>query len=150
MSLPRYLDQPQLLTRAAGSQLAYDELHRWAGGFESNVLRALGDNLSALLGTKRVVVYPAEAPFPLAYRVTLDISRFDGRPGADLILRARWIVRDESREKGPWSEESEIRQLLPNGDVQSLVAAHDAALAALANEIAARIEGLARSEPVGE
>ncbi len=142
VSLPRYLDQPQLVTRVGGSQLAYDELHRWAGGFESNILRALGDDLSARLGTKRVVVYPAEAPFPLSYRVTLDIFQFDGRPGGELVLRARWIVRDGSGEQGPWSAESEIRQPLPDADAQSLVAAHDAALSALAGEIAARIEGI--------
>jgi uncharacterized lipoprotein YmbA len=146
VSLPRYLDQPQLVTRVGGSQLAYDELHRWAGGFEPNVLRALGDDLSARLGTKRVVAYPAEAPFPLAYRVTLDIFRFDGRPGGEMVLRARWILHDGSGEEGPWSEEAEIRHPLPDADVQSLVAAHDAALGVLAGEIAARIEDLSSGD----
>jgi uncharacterized lipoprotein YmbA len=139
LSLPRYLDQPQLVTRVHGSRLAYDEQNRWAGGLESNVLRALGDDLSARLGTQRVVVYPAAAPFPLDYRVTLDIFQFDGRPGGELVLRARWIVHDGSGEAGPWSAESEIRHPLPDGDVESLVAAHAVALGELAGEIAARI-----------
>ena len=55
LSFPPYLQRPQLVTRGDASELVYDERNRWAGGFESNVRRALADDLSERLGTPWVV-----------------------------------------------------------------------------------------------
>jgi hypothetical protein len=153
--LPRYLDRPQLVTRAEASQLDVDDFNRWAGGFESNLLRALGDDLGTRLGTQRVIVYPADAPFPLDYRVALDVQEFEGRPGHELVLRARWIIRESAEGRGPWSGQSLIRQPLSSGAVEALVAAHDEAVGLLADAIASRIASLASesrdtSEPAAD
>ena len=99
--VPRYLERPQLVTRGEGSQLDVDDFSRWAGGFGSNLLRALGDDLGTRLGTQRVVVYPADAPFPLDYRVVLDVQEFEGRPGHELVLRVRWVIRESAGDTEP-------------------------------------------------
>jgi len=149
--LPRYLDRPQLVTRAEASQLDVDDFNRWAGGFGSNLLRALGDDLGTRLGTQRVVVYPADAPFPLDYRVALDVQEFEGRPGHELVLRARWVIRESVEGRGPWSGQSLIRQPLSSGAVETLVATHDQAVGLLADAIASRIASLAsESRDTGE
>jgi hypothetical protein len=144
--LPRYLDRPQLVTRAEASQLDVDEFNRWAGSFESNLLRALGDDLGTRLGTERVVVYPEDAPFPLDYRVALDIQEFEGRPGHELVLRARWVIREQAEGRGPWSGQSLIRRPLSSDGIEALVTAHDEALGLLADAIASRIVGLATED----
>jgi uncharacterized lipoprotein YmbA len=141
--LPRYLDRPQLVTRADGSQLEVDEFNRWAGGFGSNILRALGDDLGTRLGTQRVVVYPADAPFPLDYRVTLDVQEFEGRPGHELVLRVRWVIRELDDRHGPWSGQSLIRRPLSGSGIEALVVAHDEAIGLLADGITSRVAELA-------
>ncbi len=144
VQLPRYLERPQLVTRAEVSQLEVDEFNRWAGGFESNLLRALGDDLGTRLGTQRVVVYPVDAPFPLDYRVALDVQAFEGRPGHELVLRVRWVIRESAEGSSPWSGQSLIRRPLSSDGVEVLVAAHDEAVGLLADAIASRIASLAR------
>ena len=139
VTFPAYLDRPQFVTRLEGSELAVDELNRWAGGFQSNVVGALADGLSARLGTDRVFLDPGASPFPLAYQVAVDIHRFEGRLGGDLVLRARWVVREQGGQGRAWSEESTIRKSVAGPEVDSLVIAHDAALDELAGIIAGRI-----------
>ncbi len=139
VTFPRYLDRPQLVTRIETSELAYDELHRWAGGFTANVQSALAENLAARLGSARVLANPNAAPFPLDYRVGVDIQRLEAGPGATLALRARWIVRDEADRERHWRGESSIEVPLPSGDAAGSVAAHEMALAQLADAIAARV-----------
>lgn len=139
VTFPEYLDRPQLVTRLEGSELAFDELNRWAGGFQSNVVGALADALGARLGTDRVFLDPGASPFPVAYQVAVDVHRFEGSPGGELVLRARWVVREQAGEGRSWSEETTIRQGVDGTDTQSLIAAHDAALDALAGVIAGRI-----------
>ena len=146
--VPRYLDRPEWVTRPGGStsRLEVDDYRRWAGGFSSNVLSVLGENLGAKLGTQRVVVYPAQTPFPLDYRVAVDFHAFEGIGGEALELRANWVIRAGSAGGGPWSGQSTIRRAIGGGGSDALVAAHNEALALLADAIASRIESLPMSE----
>jgi hypothetical protein len=143
VSLPRYLDVPQIATRIGSSELAFDEYHRWAGSFEANVVSALSENLRSRLGTERVFTDRAASPFPIAFQVAVDFQQFEGRPGEELILRALWFVREEvaggAADARLWSGQTTIRQPVAGRDVESLVAAHAAALGGLAEALAARI-----------
>jgi uncharacterized lipoprotein YmbA len=146
--VPRYLDRPELVMRPGGStsQLEIDDFRHWAGGFSSNVLSVLGENLAAKLGTQRVVVYPVPAAFSLDYRVAVDFQAFEATGGEALVLRANWVIRSGSGEGGPWSGQSSIRRPIAGGGSDALVAAHNEALALLADEIASRIKSLPVSE----
>jgi len=139
--LPPYLDRPQIVTRQE-SRLHYDELHRWAGGLESELLRVLGSNLARLLGTDRVAVYPAEPPFPLAMRVVLEVERFEGAPGESVTFQVRWVLVDDSGGEPLAAANSDIRVSVASGSYEDLVAAHSSAVATLSREIAERILSL--------
>ncbi len=146
VGFPAYLERSQLVTRVAPSELAFDEYRRWAGGFESNVVRVLADDLGSRLGTTLVVLNPAEAPYPLGFRVAVDFLQFEGEPGQALTLRARWVIREEGGD-GVWNEQSTIRRPLADDDVESLVSAHNAALGELADIIAAQIRAAGQPAP---
>lgn len=148
VSFPRYLERPQMVTRRGSSELAFDEFRRWAGGFESNVTRVLAQDLESRLGGARVVNEGAAAPFPIAYRLSVDFQQFEGSPGDDrLVLRASWSLREEGGEQRVWDVAETIERPLAGGDPASLVQAHDAALGELADAIAARIAA-ARAEAI--
>ena len=146
--VPRYLDRPEWVTRPGGStsRLEVADVRRWAGGFSSNVLSALGENLGAKLDTQQVVVYPIQTAIALDYRVGVDFHAFEGVGGNAVVLRASWMIRAGSAEGGPWSGYFATRRDLAGGGPEDLVTAHNEALALLADAIASRIEGLAKAE----
>lgn len=150
VSFPRYLERPQLVTRRDRTELVFEEFHRWAGGFESNVVGVLAQNLSARLGGAPVLLDPEVSPLPVGYRVAVDIQQFEGRLGGKLALRARWAVRETRGGMRAWTGNSSLLQSVAGDDVPSLVAAHDALLGRLADAIAGRIADASRSLEPGE
>jgi uncharacterized lipoprotein YmbA len=146
--VPRYLDRPEWVERSgnSNSQLEVDGVRRWAGGFSSNVLSVLGENMAAKLQTDRVIVYPAQTAFPLDYRIAVDFHAFEVIGGDALELRASWVVRAGSGDRGPWTGHSVVRESVSGGGDDGFVAAHNKALAQLAETIASRIESLAKEE----
>jgi uncharacterized lipoprotein YmbA len=145
--VPRYLDRPEFVTRPGGStaRIEVDGVRRWAGGFSSNVLSTLGENLAAKLNTQQVVIYPAQIAFALDYRVGVNFHAFEAIGGDALELRASWVIRAGRAGGGPWSGQSTIRRAISGGGSEALVAAHNEALDLLADTIAARIKGLAKA-----
>jgi len=140
VTFPKYLERPSMVIRRGESEIRIDELHRWAGGFEPNVIGALADDLGARLGTDRVFLDPAASPFPVAFQVAVDFHQFEAHEGdAVVVLRARWVIRERSGEERAWTRETTIRQDLPGDSIEDLVAAHDTALARLADVIAGQI-----------
>jgi uncharacterized lipoprotein YmbA len=146
--VPRYLDRPEWVTRPGGStaQIEVDDFRRWAGGFSSNVLSTLGENLGIKLDTQQVVVYPAQITFGLDYRVGVDFHAFEAVGGDVLVLRANWVIRSGEAAGGPWSGYFAIRRPIAGSGPEGLVAAHNEALDLLAEAIASRIKGLAEAK----
>lgn len=139
---PRSLRRSQIVIRTGPNTVELDEFNRWAGSLESDFLDTLGANLGALMATDRVAVYPAEARFPLDYRVVLDIDQFDGAPGGQLTLRARWAVSAGETGESLVVRQSSMVEPVAGDTVDALVRAHDAAVAKLSREIADQIKAL--------
>jgi uncharacterized lipoprotein YmbA len=146
-SLPSYLDRPQIATRT-GARVSFDEYRRWAAPLESELLRVLGANLSGLLRTDRVAIYPTEPRFAIDYRISLQVERFDGSPDGDVVLQARWAIMQPRALQAAAIGFSDIRQAVDGSDDDAFVQAHSAAAGALAAEIAERL-GTLTGLPVG-
>ena len=142
LHVPRYLQRPQIVSRKGESRVVYKELHRWAGSLESESLRVIGENVGLLLGTQRVVVYPLAGPFPMKYRVRLDVERFDGRRGDAVEMRVRWVVVDAVGGEARAVELSNLRAPLDSKSIDDLVEAHSKVLEDLSRKIADRIAEL--------
>lgn len=131
VTLPDYLDRPQIVTRSGENRLEVDEFHRWGGSLEEDVTRTLVQNLSRLLASNRVRAYPSPEPLDLRYRVFIDVQRLDGQLGEGLTLDAFWTLMDEQSGEPLLMQRFEHRAATPGDDYQALVAAHSDALAAL-------------------
>ena len=142
VAVPDYLNRPQILTRSGPSELQLAEFERWAGSLEKDMSRVLAENLSVLLAKNHVTVLrsgPGVFPFPVEYRVGVDVTRFEGDIGKSVLLVARWSVSGAEEGKVPSARESNIREPLEGPDYDALVAAMSRALATLSREIAAAI-----------
>ncbi|UCG21387.1 MAG: membrane integrity-associated transporter subunit PqiC, partial [Deltaproteobacteria bacterium] len=92
VELPEFLDRPQIVTRKSQNQLEISEFHRWAASFPRDFSRVLAKNISTLVPTDRVAVYPWEDTFSPTYQIKLDVEQFDGQLGERVFLRAIWAV----------------------------------------------------------
>lgn len=135
VTLPRYLDRPQIVSYASGNELRLEDAHRWAEPLEQNFTRTLTENLSFLLGTERIVQYPGRRGVTPDVQVQVEVIRFDARTDGTVTLHARWSVLDRTGATVTASR-SDLEQKAASGSYDALVAAHSEALARLSREIA--------------
>jgi len=92
VSIPAYLDRPNLVFKQSGNLLAVSESHRWAGDLENNISSVLAINLGRRLGTGNVRTYPWGSDKELRYQISVDIRQFHGTSEGDAYLEASWRV----------------------------------------------------------
>lgn len=142
--LPAYLERPQLARLESGGGIELDEFHRWLGGFEQNFLRSLALGLARRLDSVKIVAHPSKAPFPIEHRVRLHVDDLIATPAGTLRVRIRWALIDEARggDASPPPLLALFERELPiEGDsAVALVAAHDRAVEALVEDVAAALE----------
>jgi hypothetical protein len=144
VSLPGYVDRLQIVTRR-GAQLDMAEFDRWGEPLSEGVPRAIAAYLAALLQTERVVVFPWPGVRTIEHQVVIDVTRFDGVVGGDVLLEARWRVLGPDR-KELVLRSSAVREATGESGYLALVAAMNRSLGALSREIADSVKTL-RAQP---
>ena len=142
--LPGLLDRPQIVTRRGADEIDAAEFHRWAEPLADSVPRILAENLAALWKTDRVAIFPWDPEQAVRYQVVVDVMRFDGAMGGDVVLDARWrILATHGKELA--ANRSLLTQPTGGAGYPAVVAAMSRALAALSREIAATLDTLPRT-----
>jgi len=92
ITLPKYLDRPQMVTSVSSNQMSQANFDQWGGDLNDNMTRVLADNLSNLLATDRVSLYPWKDRAPIEYQITLDVTRVQQEADGSTILSAFWSI----------------------------------------------------------
>jgi hypothetical protein len=92
IKFPDYLKRPGVVTRAASNRLMVSEVKRWAEPLDKNFESTLGQNLSLMLGTQKIVPYPWYADAHLNYQVEVWVSRFETSEDGGSQLSAVWVI----------------------------------------------------------
>ena len=142
VELPAYLDRPQIVTRKSQNQLEISEFHRWAASLPGDFARVLAKNISTLLPTDQVAVYPWEGTFTPTYQVKLNVEQFDGQVGKQIFLRVIWSLVGQEGAKVLVVRKTLIEEPVLTDDYDGLVAAQSNALATLSREIVEEIRRL--------
>jgi hypothetical protein len=135
VSVPELVDRPQIVTLGPGSEVRLNEQHRWAEPLKLAIGRLVADRLSQALGGALVSAYPAEAAADTAYRVSLNVQRFDSELGVAAHTTVLWTVRrlaDGQQRSG----RSALHTVPAEASHDALAAAHAQALGRIADEIA--------------
>jgi uncharacterized lipoprotein YmbA len=143
VDLPKYLDRPQIAVRSGAHELLYSETHRWAEVLRDNVTEVLAENLTLLVPTDKVAVYPWGRSTEIDYRVVIEISRFDADAGGDVVLSANWRLYREGSREVVAQHNTAVTEPAAGAGYPEIVAAQSRALAALSREIAAAIRAAA-------
>jgi len=138
--LPDRLDRPQIVTRVGENMLHLAEFDQWAAPLRDSFPRVLAENLSILIPTDRVSIFPWSPDEPIDFEVRVEVSQFEGSLGGDCSLVARWSIfrRGDRQMTSGISNHTE-----PAGDTYTtLVAAENRLLAALSRDIATTVKAL--------
>jgi uncharacterized protein len=142
ITLPKYLDRPQIVTRASRHQLALGEFDRWAEPLQDNISRVLAENLGRLIPTDHLLLQTWPRSASLDYQVSMEVRQFDGWLGGESTLLARWSILDGA-------EHELLNRMVhlhaPTGGqgYEAMVVAMNQMLEALSRDIAPAIQRLA-------
>lgn len=142
ITLPIYLDRSQIVTRINRNELKMDEFNRWAEPMKENFFRVLAENLSVLLNTVDVSIYPRRMLTPVNYQVAIDVSRYDVTSDGRALLVAYWAILGKNGRKILLKKKSILRADTASMDYKDIVAAQNQALSELSRTIAAEIKKL--------
>ncbi|MDT7043114.1 PqiC family protein [Candidatus Nitronereus thalassa] len=139
LTIPEYVDRPQIVTRVSTNELSLAEFHKWAEPLKDNIPQVLIDNLSVLLKTDHVVSYPWKRTTSIEYQVAIDITRFDATADGEAHLTARWYLYGEDTRTILDTHNSHLTAPLQGPDYASIVAALNRTLDELSQSIATSI-----------
>lgn len=92
VTIPDYLDRPQIVVRSSHNELLVSEFNRWAGSLQNDTGRVVRENLDALLAGDGISVTSWRRGIPGAYRVSVDVSRFEAIDKKVVVLKAQWAI----------------------------------------------------------
>ncbi len=145
VSVPDAVDRPEFVLQSAPNRVDVDEFNRWDAPLNDAIAQAVAGDLVKLLGTPDVAAAPM-ANFEPAYRVTIDVQRFDSVQGQSALVEAVWTVRrtagGETR-----SGRTAARETTQGDGFDALAAAHSRALAKMSGDIATAIRAEAIATP---
>jgi uncharacterized lipoprotein YmbA len=144
VTLPPYLDRPQVVTRAGSNRMVLADFDSWAEPLDGLFARVLAENLALLLGTDDVLMLPQRRAIRFDYQVEVDVTRFDVDTAGSANLDARWWVLGRDGERLLQSGRSTIAEPTQVGDHTAAAAALSRALGAMSTEIAEAIAAQAR------
>ena len=142
ITLPIYLDRSQIVTRIDRNELKMDEFNRWAEPLKENFFRVLAENLSVLLNTVDVSIYPRRILRPVDYQVPIDVTRFDVTADGQALLIAYWAILGQDGRKILLKKKSILRADTASMNYKDMVATQNQVLSELSRAIAAEIKKL--------
>ncbi|MFH1156425.1 MAG: PqiC family protein [Pseudomonadota bacterium] len=134
------LKQPRIATGGARGQYQLSEYNRWIGELDHEIGRAVAENLSAILGTEQVAVFPWDQHLNVTCRVHLEVLAMDGDLGAEAKLVVRWsLIIPKGQTPETLSRRSELKEQTEDGSYASWVNAQQHNIRRLSDAIAASI-----------
>lgn len=141
VSIPEYIDRPNLVLQEQANQFSVASNHRWAGALDTSIARVTATNLGRRTGTGNVRTYPWPGDDGLNCQVTLDIRQFHGEVDGHAVLEAGWRIYSLPDRRLIGSRTFHAREALESDGYQALVAAQSRLLSRLADEISSTMPG---------
>src|SRR5262245_52783094 len=135
VTMPPYLDRPQIVTNASRAKLTLAAFDHWASPLHDIFSRALAENLSLLIPTDRVVLHPWSRSTEINYQVVVEVTRFDGPATGAAVLTARWSILDANG-KELAMRKSSLNASAGRQDYEAMVTAMSHTLEGLSRDIA--------------
>jgi uncharacterized lipoprotein YmbA len=143
ITIPAMVDRPEFVVNTGPNEVRLDDFNRWASPLQDNLSRAVAEDLVAILGTPRVILFPQPLATDPDYRVAIEVRRFESTPGSSAALDAVWTIR-RSKDGKTQTGRTSARENVADSGYDALAAAHSRAVARLSQDIADAILALQR------
>ena len=130
VSIPAYIDRPELVFESSSGELQVPEGHRWSGSLKDEVTRVLTAGVQAARPNTSVVAYPWPLGTALARHIPVTITELHARSGEGVTLSATWNIGNTQRRAA-------IQQPIVGDGYAAITDAQSLALELLARRIAA-------------
>jgi len=137
VTIPGYLDRPQIVVRLSDNEIQLSEADRWAEPLRDHITRTLEENLSRLLPGSSYVDFPWYESARPDYALQLEIRHFEADAGGQVVLDGTWRLLQGEEEVD--SRDASIDESVAGPSRGAGVAAQSRALAELSGEIAAAV-----------
>ena len=138
VSLPSYLDRPEILVSPAPHRLEVRPYDRWAEPLPNAFPRVLKQDLVVLLGPDAIVDFASALP-PRStqdYLLEVDVLRFEETGHGRAELSARWTIKDARSRLAVLSRETTAERPVTSSDTAAGVEALSECVGDLSREIA--------------
>lgn len=142
--LPEYLDRPEIVTRINPNEIKLAELDIWAEPLQVNFTRVLVENISKLLSTEPVAIFPWRASPEIDFQIDIEVVRLDGDIAGKAFLIAQWSILKSSNKSILFSKKSQYTESVGGTGYSALVAAQSRMIGAFSHDIAEAIKSLHR------
>ena len=139
ISLPKFLDRPEIISRLGPNKVKVDEFNLWAGSLKDNLMQTIVENLSSMVKNHGVVPYPWKKSVGVNLQIKIDIRRFD-IDNSNATLIADWSKGAHNELSKRTRYHSEIQIPYSGNGYQTKIAALNLALDQFTQEIALSIE----------
>jgi uncharacterized lipoprotein YmbA len=144
VTLPPYLDRPDIVTRQGANQMRLPDVYRWSEPLQPLMTRIMGEDLYALLGANDVIPLPQRGDLRLDRAIEVDVGRFDATQAGEVTLDARWRIYGGDEQRLITSGRSILTEpSAPVPDYDAIVAAMSKVVGRLSQEIATAVAGKA-------
>jgi len=144
VSVPSYVDRPQIVTRESANAVQLGTFDHWAGALEDMIPRVLADDLAARLPGDRIVSFPRAVAPTFDYRVAVDLGRFDVNSEGEAVIAASWQIYGPADRKTLTIRETTVQTQAMGQSYEQRVAALSRGLGDLSNAIAQDVAQLPR------
>ncbi len=92
VTVPAWIDRPQVAGRSATGQIVVNEYARWGEPVAKGIQRVVAENLAALLPTRRVVAAPYSPALVVHNRVDITLLEAARQADGSVLVEARWAL----------------------------------------------------------
>jgi len=142
LTLTQVLDRPQIIIRQSNNEIRVLDLDRWAEPLQENLTRVVVDNLAVLLSNGRVIRFPPARSIPVTYQIIIEVTRFDGNPKEQVMLRARWGILGDNGDSVLLKQESVLNEPSNGDTIAEMVSAQSRLVAKFSRDLAEAIKTL--------
>lgn len=146
INFPEYLNRSQIVTRLSPNELKIGTFNRWAESLKTNFSRVLMENLSTLLNTDYIFLYPWRNSLAIEYQIMVDVIRFDATAGEKATLSARWTVLREDGKILILKKKATFSEPIGSSDYEAMVSALSQTLMDFSREIAMSFNTLSQNQ----
>ena len=116
LEFPDYLLRPQIATQSNANQLDYAEYDRWAEPLNENFARVLAGNLSQLIPTDKVHIYPWLEILRVQLQLLIEVTKFGQTEDGRIVLTVSWSVLDKAKREDLLQRRSTFSRPAPAAD----------------------------------